>query len=159
MLTVGALSLNACDGCNKVRTQDAAPPYGMSAEWVEDYHKKMRELDAGLQWKLEAGSLSLTEAERASWRLKVTVTNTIAMVAAPGAIGPSLLVDNQPSIELGRALSECMLARPWPQLPLGQSAQCEIVGGDSLLMTPGVHEITLRTQYREAGRLRVEIKK
>ncbi len=158
MLTVGALSLGSCDSCNKVRTQEAAPPDGMSAEGVEDYHKKMRALDAGLQWKLEPSSLSLTEAERASWRLKVTVTNTTAQAAAPAALTPFLNIDNQQAIELGQALNECMQAAPWPRLAPGQSAQCELLGGDALL-TPGAHEIALRTQYREAGRLRVEITK
>jgi len=51
-----------------------------------------------------------------------------------------------------------MRGAPWLQLAPGQSAQCELVGGDPL-MTPGAHEIALRTQHREAGRLRVEIKK
>jgi hypothetical protein len=157
-LVLGAsLAAGAC-GSDPVReSRIVAPPYGLPPGWHEENERKIQAAEAALQWKLEPSSPTLSAATRASWRLRVTVTNTGTEAALVMGHLSHIEVDGQVSNELRQALSEAAEKASWGDLAPGQSARCELVVGALLPEASGVHEIVARMRTREAWRVRVEV--
>lgn len=110
-----------------------------------------------MQWKLEPSSPTLSATTRASWRLRVTVTNTGTEAVLVKDYLSHIEVDGQMSNGLIQALDEAMAKAAWGPIAPGQRAQCELVVGALLPEAPGVHEIVMHLRTREAWRVRVEV--
>jgi hypothetical protein len=138
---------------------DAAPPPPPDAAQVADEEVPEAPDIEGVAFKFEVtpSRMKLAKADKALMR--ITVTNNSKRVISPVRLGYEFTVDGEDSMQLNMSFGNGGFARPWGELPPGQSATSERRGVEHLELAAGTHEIVMYSWDRELARTTITLTK
>ena len=143
-----AMGAFAAVGCSSPSASDGtiAQPYG--APPMPAPH---------LNWTLSASSSSIKMAERAAFRLTISVTNADAVANDPRRGTITFRVNGQPSSAADLAFGNGTLTPDWQSLPPGATATDARDIGATLFEAPGTYVIELWVGGESVSQVSVDV--
>jgi hypothetical protein len=144
IIAMGAL---ATVGCSSPSSSDGsiAQPYGAPP------------MPARLNWTLSASQSSIKMADRAAFRLTISVTNAGSFSNDPQRGDVSFKVNGQASPAADLAFSNGTLTPDWQQLPPGATATDARDIGTTLFEAPGKYVIELLIHGESVSQVSVDV--